>query len=181
MSDSDMEINPARRMGFADDNFVMIHGDYYRMNDISNANRRPIMLLAWYTEFADILLRNLRLGLAEETRQDLEEKGATDIVKKIAEFLENTPSVFSRPGQSTSEETRNRNRIVNKLKMVKQIRNHGTHNKIQDSYWLEAMLTCMIDLCQMLKQLGMASNRLRIFEADCVEQLKKLRRFNDLF
>lgn len=176
-----MEINPARRMGFADDNFVMIHGDYYRMNDISNANRRPIMLLAWYTEFADILLRNFRLGITEETRQNLEEKGATDIVYHVIGFFQNTPSVFSRPGQSDYESQQNCDSIVTKLIMVKDIRNHGTHNKIQDSDCLKEMLTCMIDLCQMLKQHGMASNRLRIFEADCEKQLKKFIKFNDLF
>lgn len=178
---SAMEIHNPPRLGFADDNFVMIHGNYYRTNDVSNENRRPILLLAWYTEFADVLLKNTRLGLTEEIRRELENKGAADIVKQIAGFLRISFSVFTRPWQSTFEERRNRDRIVSTLYLVKGIRNCGTHKKIQNSNWLKEMLEEMIHLCTLLRQLGMENDRSEIFEEECWVQLENLLTFNNLY
>lgn len=174
-------LHPPPRLGFADDNFVMIHGNYYRTNDLSNENRRPILLLAWYTEFADVLLKNTRLGLTEEIRQQIQHKGATDIVKRIAQFLQITASVFTTARQPNFDERRNRGSFVSTLNLVKAIRNHGTHNKIQNLNLLIEMLEQMIYLCMLLREHGMANDRSIMFEEECWVQLENLITFDYLY
>lgn len=181
--------NPAGKMnqfglGFADDNFVLIHGEYYRTSDASNGNRRPILLLAWFTEFADILLGNDRLGLTAESYQQLKQEGATDIVTKIAQFLQfSGTSVFARPTQSTFDNRQNCGSFVSTLNLVKKLRNHGMHNKINNSNLLEEILKLIIHLCELLREFDMANNRSIIFEAECRRQLDNLTdvNFNHLY
>ena len=145
-------MNPRR--GFADDNLVLIHGECYRTSDTANEKRRPILMLAWYTEFADILLGNASLGLTNENYQQLKQKGATDIVTSIAQFLQiSGTSVFGRPMQSANDNRKNCGSLVSALRDLKEKRNHGIHKKIGHSHYLEEILVLMIEFWQLLQKL----------------------------
>nr|CAH0113453.1 unnamed protein product [Daphnia galeata] len=173
-------MNPRR--GFTDDNLVLIHGEYYRTSDTANEKRRPILMLAWYTEFADILLGNASLGLTAESYQQLKQKGATDIVRKIAQFLQISGiSVFGRPMQSAFDNRKNCGSLVSALRDLKEKRNHGIHKKIRHSHYLEEILVLMIDFCQLLQNFGMANYQSNMFADECRRQLQNLRNFKYLY
>jgi hypothetical protein len=174
-------MNPRR--GFADDSMVLIHGEYYRTSDTANEKRRPILMLAWYTEFADILLSNASLGLTAQSYQNLKQKGATDIVKGLAVYLKQSLSVFTQfqPHISRDQAEQNRDYFLSALYDLKEKRNYGIHEKIGHSLYLEEILKQMIDFCQLLKNIGMANYQSNMFADECVRQLRNLKNFRHLY
>jgi hypothetical protein len=162
------------RRGFADENFVLIHRDYYRTNETSNEKRRPIFLLAWYTEFADILLGNVSLRLSKKNYQHLQQKGATDIVFGMIGLFTTSHSVFAHRNLSDNQARQNCKDFVSALLLLKEKRNRGLHDKIENSNFLREMLKQMIDFCQLLLKFGMANANSRKFAKDCKRQLQNL-------
>lgn len=165
-------MNPRR--GFAEENLVLIHRDYYRKNETSNEKRRPILLLAWYTEFADILLGNSSFRLTNEHYQSLQQLGATDIVFAIIGLCYTSYHIFGRPNLSDNQVRQNRDDFVSALKLLKKKRNDGVHYKIQNSNFLKETLQQMIDICQLLEDFGMSNYQSNMFAEDCELQLQNM-------
>jgi hypothetical protein len=165
-------MNPRR--GFAEEKLVLIHRDYYRTNETSNEKRRPILLLAWYTEFADILLGSVSLELTTKIYQNFQKNGATDIVFDMIGLCQNSSSIFARPGLSDDEQDRNRDDFVSALLLLKQKRNDGLHKKIENSNFLRETLRKMIDFCQLLKDIGFSNYQSNMFAKDCERQLQNM-------
>jgi hypothetical protein len=165
-------MNP--RQGFAEENLVLIHRDYYRTNETSNEKRRPILLLAWYTEFADILLGNSSFRLTNEDYQHLQQKGATDIVFGMIGLFTTSHSVFAHRNLSDNQARQNCKNFVSALLLLKKKRNDGVHYKIENSNFLKETLQQMIDICQLLEDFGMSNDQSNMFAEDCNRQLQNL-------
>jgi hypothetical protein len=85
--------------GFANWGFAMIHGDYYRMNAQANEHRRPVLLQAWYAEFADVVFNEVILNPMYGPRnaaihRDIDYLGAHDILNDNVDCLRNSSSYF---------------------------------------------------------------------------------------
>ena len=64
-------------VGFADERYVLINGEHWH----SNEKRRPVLLQAWYAQFADILLTEILGNPIFGTQPSfgtIQEKGAHD-------------------------------------------------------------------------------------------------------
>jgi hypothetical protein len=147
-------------MGFADPRFILINGFYWQ----SNEKRRPIVLQAWYAQFADYLLDHLRNKFPnDEETQDLENKGAHEILV----YVHNWSRTFF-PSLSTA----NYKKANKALEVVRFRRNDGTHEKIKDLEWLKQMLRGMIKFCE---SSGIQEEKLLTFKRNCQRELKQLR------
>lgn len=154
------------RNGFSDRRFVLIRGRHW----LSNTKRRPILLQAWFAEFADILLKNDSLRHGGHIQRNLGEKGAFDILKSIAKNIKYSRSVFTRLGLPEENETDFRNMLFATLQNVKEIRNDGTHKKITDSKLLSDILCEMVNFCDLLFQYGVYTEKSEYFRRQCISE-----------
>jgi hypothetical protein len=147
-------------IGLADPRFILINGDYWQ----SNEKRRPIVLQAWYAQFADYLLDHLRNKFPNhKTIQNLKNKGAHDVLVRVHNL---SRTVF--PTLSIIKHTKAKKALY----VVKEHRNFGTHEKIKDLEWLKEMLQGMIEFCE---SSGIQEEKLLTFKRNCQRELKQLR------
>ncbi len=168
--------------GFANPKFVLIHGEYWR----SNENRRPILVQAWVTEFADILLKDIiqksefkpnsnkikKHNIAHkkpDEEKPIENKGAHDVVVHLSAYVGNYLGISDA------------NKLKNSLIEVKKVRNIATHERISNCNMLKEMLEAMKQFCQLLGKLenldvsfNPATNRVNHFKQQCETEIERL-------
>lgn len=154
--------------GFADERYVLIRGEHWH----SNANRRPVLLQAWYAQFADLLLNDV-MRHSTYTHQpqlhDISLKGAHDIVV----ITERTPSLLPLGAKGTPEGIQ----VLTALKTVREKRNAGTHDRIQNCNLLEDLLRGMYTFCESIVQFPpfqSAANRIQHFAHQCKKELTSI-------
>lgn len=138
--------------GFANENFVLLNGDFWHLVE----NRRYVQAHAWLLEFSRILLewirsrgipnpiwtdgyldRNTQQWVKTEDRP-LEEKGPLEIIK----FCENNSRYIASANPNIQFELQQR------MNEIRKLRNQITHNNIEDSQPLIDLLVEMKKLCE---------------------------------
>lgn len=140
-------------IGFGDKPLILIRGYHWR----SRKNRRPILMQAWFVEFIDTLAAYVKQKFPKDFRK-MEPLGAQDRLKYLLFYK----SFFVFP----SEIQGNANVLLFK---VKEMRNNGIHNKIQNLDWPKEMLQEMINFCQLF-----GIPELKYFKKQCKKELYQM-------
>jgi hypothetical protein len=138
--------------GFANENFVLLNGDFWHLVE----NRRYVQAHAWLLEFSRILLewirsrgipnpiwtdryrdRNTQQWVTTEDRP-LEETGPLEIIK----FCENNSRYIASANPNIQFELQQR------MNEIRKLRNQITHNNIEDSQPLINLLVEMKEVCE---------------------------------
>jgi hypothetical protein len=174
------------RTGFADVGFAMIHGDYYRREDKANEHRRPVLVQAWLAEFVDVIsnevLFNGEYGTSRNTNlyETIQKLGAVDILKKNIDQLHSYPTYFVKI-KNAEKRKEAQTEFVKILHAVRKQRNDGTHQKIDNSDFLKAMLDQMIQFCQLLLDHKMGTRISNDFMDQCISELAYMNDENHLY
>lgn len=163
----------------------MIHGDYYRRNAQANEHRRPVLLQAWYANFADVVFNEVILNPKYGPRNrainnNIGHLGAHDILHDNVDCLRISSSYFVPISSATSRDQVKR-QILGLLDNVINLRNVGTHNKIEDSNLLRVMLYDMISFCDLLLKHDMETERCIDFMVQCQSELANMTLRNRLY
>jgi hypothetical protein len=135
--------------GFANPNFVLINGEYWSASE----NRRYVQAHAWIVEFANILLewlknsgfRNPRWiqNYKDENRQlitenkPLSKKGPLEILK----YLEYNSNYIACANPNYQFQ------LQPKMRDIRKLRNHITHENIENTETLKDLLCLMKEVC----------------------------------
>jgi hypothetical protein len=140
---------------FDDPRLILMERHYWQPSE----SRRPILLQAWYTEFASVLLDQLD-HYFPGVINDVRNLGAHDIIKHVH---------FNCVPYLAELSTENKNLAKEALKLVRKKRNDGTHQKIPDSGLLMAMFGHMVEFCDLSGIQG-----LQTFKRECEKELDQL-------
>ena len=159
-------------VGFADKRYVLINGVHWH----SNEKRRPVLLQAWYAQFADILLTEILGNPIFGTQPSfgtIQEKGAHDILR----FLELRKSYFCMCDASEWET------VKVALGNVRKVRNKGTHTKIQNSDALKEILSFMREFCNLLLIYGTPffTKKTIDFHQQCKDEIESMQAHGDIY
>lgn len=159
-------------VGFADERYVLINGEHWH----SSEKRRPVLLQAWYAQFADILLTEILGNPIFGTQPSfgtIQEKGAHDILR----FLELRKSYFCMCSASEWET------VKKALENVRKKRNEGTHTKIQSPDSLKQILSFMSYFCNLLLafQTPFATDKTKDFDKQCQSEMSKMQVHGDIY
>lgn len=166
--------------GFANPELVLINGVYWQ----SNENRRPILLQAWFAEFADILFRELISKHSSPVRgsNQVARSGAFDTLKHF--LIRYDRYLWSLP---RTQQIKARDVLLN----VKLVRNNGTHKKFQNYTWLKEILEFMKESSYLFLQVPkfhldpnidqLIRNRIQDFISGCDKELDNMQTHNNLY
>jgi hypothetical protein len=142
---------------FNDPRLILMERNYWQPSE----SRRPILLQAWYTEFASVLLDQLDHyfpGVINDVR--IRNRGAHDIIKHVLLHFIPYLAKLCRANQDLAKKA---------LVRVKQDRNVGTHQKIRNSGLLKNMFGHMVEFCDFSGIQG-----LQTFKRECEQELDQL-------
>lgn len=158
--------------GFDNAQFVLIRTNYWKTNEAL----RPILLQAWFSQFADIIKTEVILKLGKKNYANINSFGAFDIVLHVTpgQFFETYfcmatykvlfKDVLLPPKEISSKIEEMKNIIC----AVKSCRNQGTHKSTTPDL-LKQILKNMSEFCKKLK-----SARAQEFTGDCEAELKSM-------